>query len=286
MEKKNKIALIYDFDKTLSDGSMQEQTILSYLGIEPTLFWEKTSEEAKKMKTDIFFTYMRLLLKESKLRGKPLTKELFVKWGQQIDYYNGVKKWFDMTNEYVSKKSRGRISLRHYLISSGNYEILENMNIASSFRKIYASHFVFNSKGEAIDSSFIMTASEKTQCLFRINKGIEGFNKSVHRYMEKSERPIDFSSMIYVGDGETDIPSMSIVITRGGNAIAVYTPNHDIARKVGEKLFYENRVDFVVKADYSRSAPLYNKMKCILDMIMSRMFFLEEVCKQRRKLEE
>ena len=43
-----KAALIYDFDKTLSPGDMQEYGFLPAVGIEPARFWEMC-EQFKKI---------------------------------------------------------------------------------------------------------------------------------------------------------------------------------------------------------------------------------------------
>lgn len=56
----------------------------------------------------------------------------------------------------------------------------------------------------------------------RINKGIENVwdNKAIDAFMPEAERPIPFSRMVFIGDGDTDIPAMKTTTHYGGHSIA------------------------------------------------------------------
>ena len=90
-------------------------------------------------------------------------------------------------------------------------------------------------------------------------------NKRINEYVAEEDRPIPFKRMIYFGDGETDVPSMSVVKGQGGHAIAVYGD----ARKqsTAMRLIKEDRVNYACEADYSERGELFTTVKQILDKI-------------------
>ena len=51
--KQNKIAMIYDFDGTLTPKTMQEYTLLPKLGLNPKSFWDSINEESIDLFKDI-----------------------------------------------------------------------------------------------------------------------------------------------------------------------------------------------------------------------------------------
>jgi hypothetical protein len=78
-------------------------------------------------------------------------------------------------------------------------------------------------------------------------------------------RPIPFARMIFIGDGDTDIPSMKMTALQGGYSVAVYDPNrdHGSIQKIN-KLISEDRVNFVAPADYQQDSQLDIVIKGIL----------------------
>ena len=109
--------------------------------------------------------------------------------------------------------------------------------------------------------------TNKTQFIFKINKGVESVydTKQVNKYMEERERPVPFSRMIYVGDGTTDIPCMRLVKNFGGHSIAVYNPKDESKRGEMSTLIRDNRVNHVCPADYSEGKEMDIVVKAIID---------------------
>src|SRR5512134_1565463 len=66
---KKTIALIYDFDGTLSPRPMQEYAFLPQIGIDARDFWAETSRTAREEGADPLITYMHLLYKKAKEAG-------------------------------------------------------------------------------------------------------------------------------------------------------------------------------------------------------------------------
>ena len=123
-------------------------------------------------------------------------------------------------------------------------EIIEGTEIAHEFRKIYACSFLYDVDGIAYWPAVAVNYTNKTQFIFKINKGVESVfdSKLVNRYIPENERPVPFKHMIYVGDGTTDIPCMRLVKNSGGHSIAVYNPDQKGARREMASLIHDNRV--------------------------------------------
>jgi len=261
------VALVYDFDGTLSPGNMQEFGFVQAIGKDPTQFWEKVVKMATENDASGILCYMYLMLQEAKANQISLKRESFRKFGAQVELYNGVKEWFGLINEYG--KNIG-LNIKHYINSSGLKEMIEGTPIAREFENIYACSFLYNVDGIAYWPAVAVDYTTKTQFLFKINKGIREVsdNKRVNEYVAKEDRPIPFERMIYFGDGETDVPSMSVVKEQGGHSIAVYGNSNKQATAM--HLLKENRVNYACKADYSENGEINTIVRQILDEIHSR----------------
>ena len=73
----NKIAIIYDFDGTLTPKTMQEYTLLPKLGIEPKNFWNLITKETTNSGAETMMIYMRHLLDQAKSKGLKISKHEF-----------------------------------------------------------------------------------------------------------------------------------------------------------------------------------------------------------------
>lgn len=275
------VALVYDFDGTLSPGNMQEFGFVQAVGKDPTQFWEKVVGMATQNDASGILCYMYLMLQEAVANGISLRRESFQRFGSKIELFKGVREWFPTINEYG--RSIG-LNIKHYINSSGLREMIEGTPIAKEFENIYACSFLYNVDGIAFWPAVAVDYTTKTQFLFKINKGIREVsdNKRINEYVAKEDRPVPFERMIYFGDGETDVPSMSVVKSQGGHAIAVY--GDPKKKATAQKLINENRVDFMCKADYSEGGEIHSTVKRILDKIRadydSRKLLDSHKCKQ------
>lgn len=273
------VALIYDFDGTLSPLNMQECGFIQSLGMSVSEFWTHANRMAVDEDASSILCYMKYMLDSARKAGFPVTKELLRKSGEEVKLYDGVKEWFALINQYGESKG---VQIEHYINSSGLKEMIEGTPIANEFKEIYACSYIYNDKGEAVWPGVAVDFSTKTQFLFKINKGIRSVsdNVEVNRYAEEDERPIPFKRMIYFGDGETDIPCMKLVKSQGGYSIAVYRSESTKLRAV-KKLISDGRVNFVCEADYSTEGEIYEIVKTIIDKMKSDYDF--EVLQKKNK---
>ena len=264
--KNGKLALIYDFDGTLSPGNMQEYDFIPAVGKSNKEFWHEANSLAEEQDADGILTYMTKMIQAAKSKGLSLRREAFQESGRKIELYEGVKGWFARINAYGAERG---MKVVHYVNSSGLTEIIEGTEIAHEFRKIYACKFLYDVDGIAYWPGVAVNYTNKTQFIFKINKGVESVYDStlVNRYIEEKDRPVPFSNMIYVGDGMTDIPCMRLVKNFGGHSIAVYNPQDKGARKDMATLIRDNRVNHVCPADYSVNSEIDTVVKAIIDKI-------------------
>jgi hypothetical protein len=272
---KKTIALVYDFDGTLSPKPMQEYAFLPQVGVDPADFWAESNARAKKDSADPLITYMRLLYEKAKAKGVNINRRDLVAQGRRVEFYPGVEAWFDAIAAYVKSHTQSHgVHLRHYLISSGLSEIVEGTSIYKRFHNVFASEYWF----EAYELPYpkrVITDTGKTQYLFRINKGVEDLGESINQHMPEGQRPIPFGNMIYFGDGDTDVPSMAVMRKNGGHAVAVHPPGKGKQKCV--ELFKAQRCDFFAPADYREGSDLFKRTCLLLDRILADIRVQEEM---------
>src|SRR5262245_15323382 len=268
------IALVYDFDGTLSPRPMQEYAFLPQIGADATAFWAETNALARRERADPLITYMHLMYRKAKAKGVRIDREDLVAQGRHVELYPGVEAWFDAIADYVKSHAQSHgVQLRHYLVSSGLAEIVEGTSIYGRFHNVFASEYWF----DAYDLPYpkrVITDTGKTQYLFRINKGVEDLGESINQHMPEAARPIPFANMIYFGDGDTDVPSMAVMRKNGGHAVAVYPPGKAKAKCV--ELFNAGRCDFFAPADYRRGSDLFRRTCLLIDRMLANIRVEEE----------
>ena len=263
------MAIVYDFDGTLARGNMQEHQFLRDIRINPKGFWKEVKNLAKKHQADDVLVYMKLMLRKAAAAGVSARKEDFKKQGEAIKLFEGVEKWFDRITEYGRNKGA---CIKHFLVSSGNAEIVAGTSIASKFAHVYASKFMFNENGVADWPALAVNYTTKTQYLFRINKDAHDLsdNSKVNEFVEKQNRPVPFENMVFIGDGSTDVPCFRLVKDQGGLSIAVFEPDTPDAKGKANKFKTEGRVHYVVPAIYTEDSKLDRVIKASIDSIASR----------------
>ena len=268
MDKKPVIALIYDFDGTLAAGNMQEYDFTKEIGCESAAFWEENKQMSEANNASEILCYMKLMLDKSQNpeNPKPIVKDAFKKYGQNIPLYRGVPEWFDKINKYGDSIG---VKIEHYINSSGLQEIIEGTSISNKFEQIYASRFMYDDKKAACWPAVAVDFTNKTQYLYMINKGINAIsqNKQINNHMDDEDKRIPFSKMIYFGDGETDVPCMKLLKQEGGYSIAVYQEGNQTQYDIVKKLINRDIVNFACPADYSEGGMIFDAVKAIIHQI-------------------
>lgn len=260
--KKPIVAIMYDFDKTLSTTDMQNYSFIPALGMKPDEFWGATGEFSKKSEVERILSYMYMMIKLSKDKGIKLTKKFLNECGKKIEYYPGVENWFTRINKYGQALD---VKVEHYLLSSGTKEIVEGTKIAKYFKEIYGCEFYFDPETQVpVWPKQAVNYTQKTQYLFRISKGATDLRDDKRINEKEKEHRIPYSNMIYLGDGMTDVPCMQVLKNNGGKSIAIYS-SKDKANI--QKLVKEKRVNFAFTANYTDGSNLDKTVKSIIKQI-------------------
>ena len=267
---KNVIAICYDFDKTLATDDMQAFSFIPNLGLTSEEFWAKTGEFSKATGTESILSYLHCMITECKKKGIKLTKEYLRNLGKDVKFYDGVTTWFKRINSFAQEKG---ITLEHYIISSGNKEIIEGSAISKEFKAIYGCEFLYNEEEEAYWPKCTINYTLKTQYLFRIVKGVFDQTDDKNVNQRKDEKHVEFRNIIYLGDGLTDIPCMTLVKEKGGKSIAVYQPHK---KDKVMPLLEENRVNYICESNFRASSQMEKLVKLILESMSLTNQLLEK----------
>jgi phosphoserine phosphatase len=260
--------IAYDFDGTLSPGNMQEYDFVPALKIKPAVFWQEAKTMAQEQQADEILAYMRLMIERAQAAKVRVSKKDFADFGASIQLFPGVEEWFKRINAYGRAKG---VKVEHFIISSGLREMIEGTPINKHFTRVYASGFMYDHNGIAHWPALAVNYTTKTQYLFRINKGSLDVhdNSVINKFVNPSERPVPFSNMVFIGDGETDIPSMRLVKNQGGHSIAVYSKGKRGAREKAQKLVDEGRTNLATTADYTENSAIDRAVKAMIDQAVS-----------------
>lgn len=261
--KETVLAMCYDFDKTLSPTDMQAQGYIQSVGYDVAEFWKKTNDLAAGNEMDGNLAYMYVMMDEA--RGKLVfNRKSLEEYGSRVQLFPGVSEWFGRINEYGGEKG---ITVEHYIISSGLKEMIDGTEIAKkgAFKKIYASSFYYDERGVAVWPAQVINYTNKTQFLFRIEKGVLDVNDNgVNEYFAPENLRVPFRNMVYIGDSDTDIPCMKLVNVNGGHSIGVYNPETMNKERV-HKMLRDNRIRYFAPADYRDGTELDGLVKAIID---------------------
>lgn len=256
------LAICYDFDKTLTPDNMQAQGYIQSVGYDESRFWEETDRLAHEHGMDSNLAYMYKMVIEAE-GNLVLNRKALMEYGARVKVFRGVEQWFDRIREYGKENG---VIVEHYIISSGLQEMIEGTEMArnGAFDRIYASSFYFNERGIAKWPAQVVNYTNKTQFLFRIEKGTLDVNDpAVNDYFPPEQIRVPFRNMVYIGDSDTDIPCMKLVNVNGGHSIGVYNPETGQKEKV-QKMFRDQRIRYYAPADYTEGSELDELVKKII----------------------
>ena len=277
----NVIAVIWDCDKTLIDGYMQDPMFKEY-GIDPDKFWDDVNkvveDYAKKgIRVNKDTYYLNYFIKAAHKGVFPgLNNEKLHEFGKKQKFYKGIPEIFDRTRNMINgntKYSEFGIKVEHYIVSTGFAELIRGSILNDYVEDVWGCELLdeADENGQKLINEVVYTIDNttKTRAIFEINKG-KGID--VNAKIPKEMRRAQFRNMIYIADGPSDIPAFSLVDQMEGSTFAIYPRGDAAAMKQVEEMRATNRVNMYAEADYSEgtTADLWirNKITEIADRIV------------------
>jgi phosphoserine phosphatase len=260
-ERKNrKVAIMYDFDDTLSSDNVLTFELLPLMDVSFDDFLNEIYSFKADNKMDMNLSFLYYLTKKLKEKGIKANKDFLLKAGEKVTFFPGVEEWFERINKYGNERG---IEIEHYIISSGVKEIILGSSIAKNFKKIYASEFYYNSDGEPEWPSVAVNYTNKTQFIYRINRGVLNvYDDSINDNFPKDNRNIPYENMVFIGDGFTDIPCLRLVKNKGGRSILVGNNS-----KIGEELFTQEKISLYTRPDYRENSEIDTYIKEMINNV-------------------
>lgn len=287
LHPQNVIAILWDFDKTLIPGYMQDPVFEAY-GIDGAAFWREVNRlpallrgEGVRVHPDTcYLNHLLTYVHHGRMPG--LTNARLRQLGAQIAFHQGLPDCLEALKQEAAKipdAERFDLKVEHYIVSTGLREMIEGSAIRPFVEDIWASEFIEAPPPPGYDAgptreapapqagglfqvegiSQIAVAydnTSKTRAIFEINKGS---NKDpgidVNATMRAEDRRVPFQNMIYVADGPSDVPAFSVIRQNGGTAYAVYDESSEASLEQVERLRRDGRIDHFGPADYRPGSP-------------------------------
>ena len=279
----NIIAIVYDYDQTLSPTYMQEEVLFPRFGIDSARFWQRCGELVKAQGFDSELAYMKVMLDYLGM-DRPTNAELRA-LGEEMSFYKGLPEMFEefRAGLLTPQHDAHGIRVEHYIISSGLKVMIEGSRLAPYVEAIFGCEFAEDEQGRITFPKRVISHTQKTQFLFRINKGLLDLSQDVNDHMPAEIRRVPFSHMIYVGDGPTDVPCFTVMRKNGGQAIAVYN-TEDASRTSFRKCYqlstHADRVKHIAPSDYRAGSHL----RLLLEQMVEEI--ADEIVETRRRTAE
>lgn len=278
------IAIVYDYDQTLSPNYMQDEVLFPAFGIDSGKFWARCQALVRDDGYDSELAYLKALL-DCLDMDRPTNAKL-VELGAGLKFFPGLPEMFDEMRTALLRPEHEALGIKveHYIISSGLKALIDGSRIAPYIKAVFGCEFAEDKHGHIVFPKRVISHTQKTQFLFRINKGLLDYGQDVNDHMPPELRPVPFDHMIYVGDGPTDVPCFTVVRQYGGHAIAVYNPedkSRNSFRKCYQLVGNADRVRHIAPADYRAGSHLRLLLEQMVSEIADRI-----VSRRQRDVEE
>lgn len=276
--QQNVIALIWDFDRTLSPDNMQ-RPIFEHYGIVESEFWaEVNALPAYYARANVtvqpdtcYLTHILSYVKAGKMPG--LTNDKLRELGAKILLFPGLPDAFDRLRGMLSpqKYREADLKLEHYIVSTGLEPMIRGSAIFPKVDGVWASGFIEEPAGPGYKPSDkpgngvisqvagLLDNTTKTRAIFEINKGVNvNVGISVNDTIAHEDRRVPIKNMVYIADGPSDIPSFSVIRRNGGMTLAVYDAKDTFRQEQADHLHKSGRVDMYGAADYREASHTMN----------------------------
>lgn len=270
----NIIAIVWDFDKTLVNGYMQDP-IFDYYGVNSGEFWKEVNALPEKYMKEqgvlvnpdtIYLNQFIRYAKEGKFKG--LTNEKLKEFGKDLKFYDGVPEIFEKTKKLIEDNPIYKeydIKVEHYIVSTGMTQVIKGSSVMPYVEHVWGCELI---EGEDVEGKpciseigYTIDNTSKTRALFEINKGVHSKDSregvKVNTKIPEELRRVHFINMMYVADGPSDIPAFSLVNKNSGATFAIYPKGDMKAMKQVEQMRIDGRINMYAEADYTENTTAF-----------------------------
>lgn len=266
------IATVWDFDKTLIPGYMQDP-IFKRFKVDAKSFWAENEAEIKKLidqKMDVhkdsYYLNRFIRLSQPGRAFDGLNNQVLRELGAKLEFYPGAVELFQEIQGLNSQDPYREFGIKfeNYIVSTGFKKMIQGSQIADHVKHIWGAELIDvmgeDGKTRISEIAYSLDNTTKTRALFEINKGVgivTGSTIDVNTKIPNEQRRVQFCNMVYVADGPSDVPAFSVLKQKGGATMAVYPKGDEKAFREVDRLQREDRVDMIAEADYSKGSGAY-----------------------------
>jgi hypothetical protein len=270
----NVIAVVWDFDKTLIPGHMQDPLFDRY-DVEARRFWAEVNAlpgAYRELGLDLvssgslYLNHILTYVRAGRFAG--LNNRVLRDLGARLEFHPGVPEIFEALTDRLAGHDGARrhdIRLEHYVVSTGLRQTILGSQVAPYVKSVWGCEFIeavpppgFVESGEALESTgeicqvgYVLDDTTKTRAIFEINKGSNAHPEiDVNSSIALEHRRVPFQNMIYVADGPSDVPVFSVVKGQGGRTYAVYRHGAEEELAQVSRLLDEGRLHAFGEANY------------------------------------
>ena len=268
----NIIAIIWDFDETMTPEPMQKVLFDAYEQ-DSKKFWGEVNELPAVYKskgchqvsdTLVYLNHILDYVQEDKF--KDLSNDKLKQLGRDIKFYPGLVKLLQSLKEIVKQPqySKYELSVEHYVVSTGLRALIEGSDVASSLTDIWGCEFIENEDGQIERVAYVLHDTTKTRAIFEINKGVNIDDIQVNDFIAQEQRRVPIEHMIYIADGPSDVPVFSVINKHGGKTLGVYNPDSDKKHNDVRRLQKDGRINHMTVADYRENQDAARWLKAVV----------------------
>ncbi len=258
----NIIAIIWDFDETMTPEPMQKVLFEAYRQDSKT-FWNEVNQLPKEYQargynqvsnTLVYLNHILDYVQQGKF--KDLSNARLKELGKGIEFYPGLVERLENLKKIVKEVpySNYNLSLEHYVVSTGLKKLIEGSDVASSLTDIWGCEFIENKRGCIERVIYALDDTTKTRAIFEINKGVnKDSNIQVNSFIKEDQRRVPMEHMIYIADGPSDVPVFSLIKKNGGRTLGVYNLKNEKKYEDAFQLLNDGRINNMVEANYGKN---------------------------------
>ena len=267
----NVIAVIWDFDRTLVDGYMQDPIFEKY-GVDSKAFWDEVDALPEKyrreqnVRTNKDTIYLNHFITCAQKGGifEGLNNQMLRDFGRELRFYPGVPDIFEKTKRLIAENKAYQeygIKVEHYIVSTGFTQIIRGSSVMDYVDEVWGCELIehtVDGKQVIAEIGYTIDNTTKTRAIFEISKGVPKHPEiDVNAKMPENMRRVKFENMIYIADGPSDVPAFSVMNRNGGSTFAIYPRGNDAAFNQVEQLRRDGRIHMYAEADYTEGTTAY-----------------------------